>query len=276
MLSPTGALEQPNDLHLTKISKRTAKLRKAIETPRAARAKHLAVADWCNDHGMARVVTPRGNCMQSMGFYEHGVQWLFPEEAVYLTDRAQLDFRVDGVPASLQRAWSLMLEGPNAITLDEYCAFAHLRRIGYVVRRPNLDKITNCFDEMIADSDSLHTTQRHISSESGDGASEGEGNPEASPMLKISFSVWRVGAFKRKDTHRPLFNLLVWRYADPPPRHAQLATLLDSCSGRTRLRAALIDRGVVVLIDIANNATPLSSRYIKRLPLVQDEDTTCE
>jgi hypothetical protein len=257
--------------HAAKISKRTAKLRKAIDMPRTARLKHLTVADWDGARAMARVVTPRGNAVQSMGVFIDGAQWLFPEEAVYLVDRAQLDMRVDGVPASLQRAWALMLEGPTAITLDQYCAFAHLRRIGYVVRRPHLDKISDTDDDP-------GPSGKHKDGDEGSGNGNAvypaavcdahgvyEHDLEAQPPLDISFSVWRVGAFRRKETHRPLFNLIVCRYEDELPRHAQVAALLAKCTGKTRLRAALIDRGVVVLVDLANNATPLSSRYLNRL-----------
>jgi tRNA-splicing endonuclease subunit sen54 N-term len=271
LLAPAGPLPQPL---VAKLEKRTAKLRKAVEAPRTTRAKHLAVADWDPARAMARVVTPRGNVLQSMGLYVGGVQYLFPEEAVYLCDRAQLDLRVDGVPASLQRAWGLMLEGQNAVTLDEYCAFAHLRRVGFVVRRPGVDSISDIAEALVDDMDGGGGCRKEEevdmlrppvdSAEDGDYAKD---DVEAQPSLKIAFAVWRVGAYKRKETHRPLFNLVVWRYEDAPPRHAQVRALLEGCVGKTRLRAALLDRGVVVLVDIANNATPLSSRYINRLPI---------
>lgn len=270
LLSPVGRHESVSDSQFTKIEKRKARLRKAVSAPRASRKKHLATAIWCFERGMAQVVRPRGNSMQSMGVFEGGKQWLFPEEAVYLVDRAQLDLCVSGVPVSLQRAWGLLFEGPNAISLDEFCAFSHLRRIGYVVRRPNLDKIVDSADD-VADGEAPASSgqkmplgHQHVNGFC-DGPSETEEGAESSPDLRVSFSAWRVGAYKRRDTHRPLFNLLVWRYADDPPRHAQLTSLLESFTGKTRLRAALIDRGVVVLIDIANKATPLSARYRKRL-----------
>jgi hypothetical protein len=267
--------------HAAKIAKRTAKLRKAIDMPRAARLKHLTVADWDGARAMARVVTPRGNAVQSMGVFIDGAQWIFPEEAVYLVDRAQLDMRVDGVPASLQRAWALMLEGPTAITLDQYCAFAHLRRIGYVVRRPYLDKIADTDDDpgppgkRKDGADASENGHAVYPSAVRDAHGVYEHDLEAQPPLDISFSVWRVGAFRRKETHRPLFNLIVCRYEDELPRHAQVAALLAKCTGKTRLRAALIDRGVVVLVDLANNATPLSSRYLNRLAAKTGSRTTC-
>jgi hypothetical protein len=277
LLSPPtgdGGGERPA-AHVAKISKRTSKLRKAIDMPRTARLKHLTVADWDGALGMARVVMPRGNAVQSMGIFIDGVQYLFPEEAAYLIDRAQLDMRVEGVPASLQRAWGLMLEGRNAITLDQYCAFAHLRRIGYVVRRPYIDKIADTDEPDTVGAKQTSSTGKqsdaptpmlHEVSPAGQEASRSyDHDPEAQSPLQLSFSVWRVGAFRRKETHRPLFNLIVCRYEDSLPRHAQVAALLTQCTGKTRLRAALIDRGVVVLVDLANNATPLSSRYLNRL-----------
>jgi tRNA-splicing endonuclease subunit sen54 N-term len=252
LLAPVDPSAPVSESHLRRVSKRQQRLRKAVEAQRVGRAKHLAIADWDPVRGMAKVVAARGNALSSMGVFIEGVQWLYPEEAVYLVDRAQMDLRVDGVPASLQRVFGFLVEGSTCLTLEEYCAFSHLRRVGYVVRRFGMD----VFDEQ--DTDETESSVKAA-------PSARSGSPEV-VVLNPSFSVWRVGGFKRKETHRPIFHLLVRRYEDPPPRHAELANLLSSCSGKTRIRTALIDRGVVVLVDIANNATPLSTRYTSRLP----------
>lgn len=257
LLAPGGPDTVLSETHLKRVTKRQARLRKAVEAQRVSRAKHLTIAEWDHTLGMARIMTPRGNALSSMGVFAHGVQWLYPEEAVYLVDRAQLDLRVDGVPASLQRAFGFLVDGVNCITLEEYCAFSHLRRVGYVVRRFGLDSFLEVEQEQ--EQGTLAVTARSLLQE------EVDDDANAS-TLKPSFSVWRVGGFKRKETHRPIFHILVGRYEDPPPRHAELTELLATCSGKTRVRMALIDRGVVVLIDIANNATPLSTRYTSRLP----------
>lgn len=228
LLAPAPATEA----QCARLERRSEKLHKAIAAPRTARVKHMAVAEWDAGRGMARVTVPKGNAMQSMGVFEEGVQWLWPEEAMLQVDKGTLDLKVSGVPVSLQRAWAMMLEAPNAATTEEYLAFVHLRRAGYVVRRVN----------------------EHVH--------QGPG------VLRVTFSAWRVGAFRRKDDARPLFHLAVFRYEDPPPTIAAISALLET-TGKTRLRVALIDRGVVVLTDMASNATPLSDRFLRRLTPAQ-------
>lgn len=310
LLAPSALTGKLPDARTARVTKRRMRLQKAVEAPRSARSKSLAIADWVPKRGLALVVSPRGNLLSSMGFFEGGDQWLFPEEATYLVDRAQLDLRVDGVPASLQRAWGFMVDGITAISLEEYCAYSHLRRVGYVVRRFKLDDIdeSTCekddedeeggADDEGDSRDGMRRTCDGAEDESGGeenggkdgdcvvpsllsgGAKEqvstavgGEKNVTLSDgggdsNLVPSFSVWRVGAYRRRNTRRPLFHLLVSRYEDAPPSHEDLSRLLDDFTGKTRLRSALIDRGVVVLVDIANKATPLSKRYADRLPLV--------
>lgn len=213
--------------------RRTA-LFKAIASPRVSREKHLARAEWISERGLACVTCTRGNAMQSMGFFEQGKQYLFPEEALWLADRGGIDFCINGLPASMQRAWSVAISAPNCISMKEYLVYAYLRRAGYVVRRY-----------------------------------EGE---EGDKGLKISFSVWRVGGYKRKDEAKPLFYLAVFSYEDFTPGVGDIATWIHGLNDtKTRLRFAIIDRGVVTLTDVAMNATPLSDRFINRLSLQQKE-----
>lgn len=212
-----------------RVEQRRSALMKATAAPRVARAKAIAVADWDTETSMARVTATRGNAMQSMGVFRDGTQMLYPEEALFLVDRGGLDLCVDGLPASVQRAWAIAMAAENAVSLEEYLAFAHLRRAGYVVRRYESEE-----------------------EDAGDG-------------LKVSFSAWRVGSFKRRDLIRPLFHVAVFRYEDPPPAFDKIARFLDG-AGKSRLKFALIDRGVIVLTDVATNATPLSERFLRRLP----------
>lgn len=210
------------------VEKRRAALRKATAAPRVARTKTLATADWHPDTCMAHVTAARGNAMQSMGVFKDGVQMLYPEEALFLVDRGGLDLCVDGLPASVQRAWAIAMRAKNALSFEEYLAFAHLRRAGYVVRRLGL----------------------------------GEG--PLNDGLKVSFAAWRVGSFKRRDPMRPLFFVAVFKYEEPLPNFDAVTKFLDS-AGKSRLKFALIDRGVLILKDVAANATPMSERFIRRL-----------
>lgn len=225
MLSPTPLTPSQK----RRLEERESSLKKAVMAPRVTREKYLARADWDRAKHQAVVTAARGSMMQSMGYFHQGKQYLHPEEAMFLVDRGNMDLCVNGLPASVQRAWSMAMSAPNSVSLNEYLAFAHLRRAGYVVRR---------YDE------------NENGTESG---------------LHISFSVWRAGSFKRKGECRPLFHLAVFGFDEAPPPMSAISKVLER-SDKTRLRFALIDRGVVVLTDISSNATPLSERYIRRLP----------
>lgn len=214
-----------------RLSQRAAMLKKATAAPRVTKHKALAAADWDVTQCMARVATSKGHAMGSMGEFRDGGQWLYPEETLYLVDRGGLDLRIDGLPASVQRAWAVAMGARNAVSVEEYLAYAHLRRAGYVVRRRE--------------------------------RADGEG-------IRVTFSGWRVGSFRRKDVLRPLFHVAVFRYEDPPPRIESVVGFLQG-QQKTRLKFAIIDRGVVVLTDFAINATPLSERYVKRLPREMQE-----
>lgn len=222
-----------------KLKRRREKLRKAITAPRSACIKHMAVADWDAQRSMACIVQQRGNAMQSMGVFTDGKQWLYPEEALFLVDKGCLDLRMQGMPISFQHAWALTFGCENALSLEEYLVFVHLRRAGYVVRRVS---------ELV------------------------EQGPN---LLKVSLSAWRVGAFRRKDVSRPLFHVAVFQYEDCPPNISHLTALLQT-TAKTRVKIALIDRGVVVLTDVASNATPLSDRFRKRLIKTSEDDALRE
>lgn len=221
-----------SSFQLLRLRDRQPPLHKAIQAPRVTRQKHLARAEWDKMRNEAIVTIARGNSMQSMGHFIQGKHYLYPEEALFLLDRGNLDLCINGLPMSIQRAWATAMSAPDSVSLEEYLAFAYLRRAGYVVRRFNTDKFVPHHE------------------------------------LSISFSVWRVGSFKRKEEAAPLFHLAVFRYEDAPPKISSVTSFLES-TGKTRLKFALIDRGVVVLTDASTNATPLSDRYVKRLS--QDE-----
>lgn len=234
LLSPT----ELTSTQTQRLKRRRDKLKKAISAPRSARVKHMAVANWNEDSGTAVVVQQKGNALQSMGTFIDGAQHLQPEEALFLVDKGTLDLRLHGLPVSLQHAWALLFGAPNSLPIEHYLAFVHLRRAGYVIRR----------------------------------AEKSLANPEQG-VLPVSLSAWRVGAFKRKDQSRPLFHVAVFTYEDPPPPLREVAALTQ-LTGKTRVKIALIDRGVVVLTDMASNATPLSERFKKRFEETQKSSVT--
>lgn len=224
LLAPQPLTQSQEELLLA----RRAALQKAVIAPRAARVKHIAVAEWDSHKRLARVVSTRGNSMQSMGIFVEGVQYLYPEEAAFLVDKGTLNLLIENLPASFQRTWAVSMSAINAVSLEEYLTFTHLRRAGYVVRRFEGEK--GCLP----------------------------------PGITLSFSAWRVGSFKRKEATRPLFHVAVFRYDQPLPLLSSVAQYMEGCE-KCRVKIAVIDRGVVVITDVATNATPLSERFIRRL-----------
>lgn len=215
----------------TCVEKRRSMLYESIITPRVTRMKHLARASWDDQAGLATVETNRGNSIQTMGIFEEGRQKLFPEDALFLVDKGSLELSLNNLPMSVQRTWSYCMHTATSLTLQQYLTYAFLRRAGYVVRRY-----------------------------------EKEAKQEGT-ALTPSLSAWRVGSFKRRQNEsRPAaFHIVVFSFEDGLPSIEDIAALTHATSDRTRVRFAIVDRGIVVLNDAATNATPLSDRFIGRL-----------
>lgn len=162
-----------------------------------------------------------------MGQFVQGVQWLYPEEALYLVDRGVLDCCIDGLPMSVQRMWSVAFGVSDAVSVEEYLTYAHLRRAGWVVRR-----VQTAVQETVS--------------------------------VKLSFAGWRVGGFRRRDEGRPVFYVAVHALGNDVPALTEVTQCLHGLE-KSRLKIAAVDRGIVVLLDVASNATPLSERYVRRL-----------
>lgn len=230
-LFPKSSTEPYTESQKNRLEERTQTLRKSLLTPRVTRIKHLAEADWDDRTDTAIIRKQRGNSLKSMGEFVKGSQILYPEEALYLMDKGGLELKHGGLPMSVQKAWCLCLSSKNSLRLESYLIFAFLRRAGYVVRR-------------------------YI-------------GPPISENIKPAWSVWRVAAYTRRDVkvkEKALFHVVAYTFEDALPYLnglAEWSTLSDIT--RTRIRIAVIDRGVVVFNDTASNATPLSHRFVKRL-----------
>lgn len=227
----------PTDVQMARLDRRRRKLGKAVSAERTSRVKQMSVCTWDNTSGVCRIESQRGNYLVNMGYYEDGTQRIYPEEALYLMDKGVLDVKYQGKPISIQYASVLFNSHENSLSVNQYLTFAHLRRAGYIVRRTNS---TN-------GNDLTPTANTH---------------PEMA-ALGVCLAAWRVGSWKRKENTRPLFYVAVFSYEDKPPAISGLASFLDQLE-KTRVKIALIDRGVVILSDVANNATPLSDRFKKR------------
>lgn len=136
---------------------------------------------------------------------------------------------MDGLPMSVQRMWSVAFGVSDALSVEEYLTYVHLRRTGWVVRR--------------VQTAAVHETVG----------------------IRLSFAVWRVGGFRRRDQAKPVFFVAVHALGNDVPALVEVTRCLHRLE-KSRLKIAAVDRGIVVLLDVALNATPLSERYVRRLP----------
>ncbi|XP_015234890.1 PREDICTED: tRNA-splicing endonuclease subunit Sen54 [Cyprinodon variegatus] len=72
-----------------------------------------------------------------MGFSAEGKQYLLPEEALYLMECGSLLVFNQDLPLSIQDGYEMFLSA-DAVSLQQYQVFGHLKRLGYVVHRFDL------------------------------------------------------------------------------------------------------------------------------------------
>lgn len=216
-----------------------------LSTPKCCKWRNLSVAVWRPElraAEMLRAAKGRGPDLQRLGFEHEQRQYLFIEDAVLLTERAQLVLMEDncewtGLDAadvrkamSLRQLWDLMAQ--NGVDIRCYLAYRHMREQGYIVRRcrPGL-RIPRVFD-----------------------AAE----PHTEGAAAFEVFAPRAG-FSRARPGPPTFALVVCGLHDPVPELAQLAVRAGhhcgSSSGAeqppTALKVCTVDAdGTALVIDI--------------------------
>lgn len=122
--------------------------------PVSKRLKHTAIAEWDRERNLAVVRLPRGKLLQSTGFNCGPVTYLFIEEAIFLLERGDLELLVDGMPCSVQEAYTFLhlparLHGIHELAdevqtlktpIVSLRTYNHLRALGYIVRRTTLNE----------------------------------------------------------------------------------------------------------------------------------------
>lgn len=253
--SPLTAIQE------ARLQEKRRQLFKSIIAPRACRASALALADWDPVSGTAKIVQAKGCALQSMGWFENRIQILFPEEALFLVDKGCLELRLHGLAMSIQRAWACTMSSPLALPVSVYMTYAHLQRCGFVVRR--VERQTPCD----ANGNEKSMSENNFG-ENGRHDYPGDSSDKA---LSPDLEVWRVGSYsRRKDNkrHEPQFYVKVYSLEDTPARLKDISQWTRSVN-KGRYKIALVDRSMVLMIDVASNATPLSKRFIDRLPTEQ-------
>lgn len=249
--SPLTAIQE------SRLGEKRRQLFESIIAPRACRASALALADWDPESGIAKVVQARGATLQSMGWFENRIHNLFPEEALFLVDKGCLELRLHGLPMSIQRVWACTLSSPLALSVPVYMTYAHLQRSGFVVRRFEASTSSS------ADGEGNGRSERDCEEIRRHDDSEDSSDETITPDL----AVWRVGSYSRRKgdkKHEPQFYVKTYALEDAPAQLKMVSQWTTSCN-KSRCKIALVDRAMVLMIDVASNATPLSQRFVDRL-----------
>lgn len=255
--SPLTAIQE------ARLREKRQELFKSIIAPRACRASALALADWDPVSGTAKIVQAKGCALQSMGWFENRVQILFPEEALFLVDKGSLELRLHGLTMSIQRTWACTMSSPLALPVPVYMTYAHLQRCGFVVRR--FERRTPC--------DSNGNDKSKTGNNFGENGRHDDSGDDSDGALTPDLEVWRVGSYsRRKDNkrHEPQFYVKAYTLEDTPARLKDISQWTRSAN-KGRYKIALVDRSMVLMVDVASNATPLSKRFIDRLPEEQSD-----
>ncbi|KAL4240486.1 tRNA splicing endonuclease 54 [Mactra antiquata] len=106
---------------------------RAISEARVTRRKDLVRGEWKPELGLVELIHEMKNFWEHMGFNDNKRKWLHPEEGLLLMETNILEIWYDGVPLSLQEAYSMLIG--QYLQLEYYQVYAYLRRVGYVVLR---------------------------------------------------------------------------------------------------------------------------------------------
>ena len=108
--------------------------RVSISQPLVACEEKLCVADWLPHIARARLRSV-GRFFQTFGYSMKEENFLFPEEALFLSELGQVQLHSQDIPLTLQESFQLLFQSVAELSFDKYLVFAHLSRAGYVVRR---------------------------------------------------------------------------------------------------------------------------------------------
>ncbi|GFR84353.1 tRNA-splicing endonuclease subunit Sen54 [Elysia marginata] len=119
---------------------------KILGEQRVEKLKSLVQGVWEEKKRLVSLSKP-GKFWAHMGFTDKRRNWLYPEEALFLMETNTLEVYCNGLPLSLQEAYSNFM-GPD-LSLEEYQVFAHLRRLGYVVLRQEAELDITPYEKQI-------------------------------------------------------------------------------------------------------------------------------
>ncbi|XP_074647642.1 tRNA-splicing endonuclease subunit Sen54-like [Tubulanus polymorphus] len=101
-----------------------------LKEERVESSRNLVRGIWIPSKDVVRLIHGKGNFWRYVGYSEHGVDYLCPEEALFMVDLGMLEIEYEGLPMSLQTAYTCLLQN---VSLAEYQVYAHLSRLGFIV-----------------------------------------------------------------------------------------------------------------------------------------------
>uniref|UniRef100_A0A1B6GV98 tRNA-splicing endonuclease subunit Sen54 N-terminal domain-containing protein n=1 Tax=Cuerna arida TaxID=1464854 RepID=A0A1B6GV98_9HEMI len=151
---PSAGLKdfQPNNSWLEQKQIQTAlHERKALlEEERVEKWSCLMSAQWVPEKRKA-FVKQKNKHWEVYGHHSAAddLDWLFPEEVLFLMEMNCLECLDGEVPLSIQKGYSVLLDPENGCSLTEYRVFSHLCRTGYRVVRHLPDLTVTAYEKQI-------------------------------------------------------------------------------------------------------------------------------
>lgn len=121
----------PDGTQIEMIRRSNCAMYAVISAPKTQSFKSLSEGFWDAEKRLVRVELAKGHFAKTMGQFMDGYLHLLPYEAYYLVDRASLVV-YNPHPIPLRTLFTLCFR--NKSELDSYLVYAHLKRLGYVVR----------------------------------------------------------------------------------------------------------------------------------------------
>jgi len=161
------------------------KLRASIEAwsaKRGSNANSLPCAVWRDAVGRAEVVQVRGRHFHRFGCARAGSTWLLPEECAFLveTERLALFWSEDDEDvASVRSVYALLAR--CGIEWEDYAAYSHLCRLGYVTLRYGASWTVDAREGVWKSTIGKGKWARRTSAGSGDDDEAGNGDGDTDP-----------------------------------------------------------------------------------------------
>lgn len=121
-----------------------------LSEDRIEKCGNLSAADWKPELMRAQVTKKVGKHWEVFGHNKDNCEWLFPEEALFMLETNTLELSYDGVPVSVQKAYTILINNSKTdCTLSEYRVYSHLSRQGYRVVRHLPDLTVTSYEKQI-------------------------------------------------------------------------------------------------------------------------------